>query len=157
MILEAELVISSPKTAAWHRPLYHSGSLTPPKWKEIRPGATKELGTPCSGIARDDVGSGIARDDVGSGIARDDVGRGIARDPGVCPSPNCPPSGNLRPSHLGAGSAAWLPFPGQPGPDPDFGDAGGDTLHHFTIENAGHDVFRNQLLARNSFRESRSP
>jgi hypothetical protein len=30
-------------------------------------------------------------------------------------------------------------------------------LHHFTIENAGHDVFRNQLLARNSFRESRSP
>jgi hypothetical protein len=38
------------------------------------------LGTPCSGIARDDVGSGIARDDVGSGIARDDVGSGIARD-----------------------------------------------------------------------------
>ena len=75
----------------------------------------------------------------------------------ICPSGNCPPSGNLRPSHLGAGSAAWLPFPGQPGPDPDFGDACGDTLHHFTIENVGHDVFRTQLLARNSFHESQSP
>lgn len=38
------------------------------------------MGTPCSGIARDEVGSGIARDDVGSGIVRDDIGCGIARD-----------------------------------------------------------------------------
>ena len=38
------------------------------------------MGTPYSGIARDEVGSGIARDDVGSGIARDDVGSGIVRD-----------------------------------------------------------------------------
>jgi len=61
MIWEAELVVSSPITAAWHRPLYHSGSFTPPKWR------TKKVGYTCSGIARDDVGSGIARDDVGNG------------------------------------------------------------------------------------------
>jgi hypothetical protein len=49
------------------------------------------------------------------------------------------------------------PFRASPVLIPDSVTPATTMLHHFTIENAGHDVFRTQLPARNSFRKLRSP